>query len=104
MQRCFTKWMGIALLTALASAASSVRAIADDETKSDPPPRVDRDRNAPGDGQASPRERVNSSFDRTSPPIGEMVPDVTGYDANGKAIRLRGLRGHHTVLVFGCLT
>lgn len=104
MQRGFTTWMGVALLTALASTTSSLRAIADDESKTDPPPQVERDRNALGDGKASPRERVNSSFDRMSPSIGEMVPDVVGYDANGKEFRLRDLKGHHTVLVFGCLT
>jgi hypothetical protein len=92
------------LLTALVSVASSLRALGDDEAKSDPPQRVERDGNAQGGEQASPRERVNSSFDRTSPSIGEMIPDVAGYDAQGKQVRLRDLRGHHTVLVFGCLT
>ncbi|MBI5757057.1 MAG: hypothetical protein HZA46_00910 [Planctomycetales bacterium] len=104
MRRCFSMWMGVVLLTALAPADDSLRAVADDETKTDPPPQVERDGTTSRDGQASPRERVNSSFDRTSPPLDEMIPDVAGYDANGKPIRLRELRGRHTVLVFGCLT
>lgn len=35
---------------------------------------------------------------------GDALPDLTGYDSNGKEFRLRGLKGHYTVLVFGCLT
>ena len=38
------------------------------------------------------------------PAPGEMLPDVTVYDAAGKEFRLRSLRGRYTVLVFGCLT
>ena len=104
MRCCFEKWLRVFLLTALVPVASSLRAVGDDEAKNDPPQRVERDGNAPGGEQASPRDRVNSSFDSTSPPLGEMIRDVAGYEANGKPIRLRDLRGHHTVLVFGCLT
>jgi hypothetical protein len=32
------------------------------------------------------------------------LPDVSGFDASGGVIRLRDLKGHYTVLVFGCLT
>ena len=74
MRHCFTKWMGVVLLMALVPAGSSFRAVANNETKSDPPQRVERDGNASGGEQASPRERGNSSFDRMSPPLGEMFP------------------------------
>jgi cytochrome oxidase Cu insertion factor (SCO1/SenC/PrrC family) len=49
-------------------------------------------------------ERVRRIFDETSPKIGAPLPDVTCYDADGNEIKLRSLRGHHTVLLFGCLT
>jgi cytochrome oxidase Cu insertion factor (SCO1/SenC/PrrC family) len=49
-------------------------------------------------------ERVRRIFDETSPEIGAPLPDVTCYDADGNEINLRSLRGHHTVLLFGCLT
>ena len=38
------------------------------------------------------------------PAIGDVLPDVTALDENGKEISLRSLRGKYTVLVFGCLT
>jgi cytochrome oxidase Cu insertion factor (SCO1/SenC/PrrC family) len=49
-------------------------------------------------------ERVRRIFDETSPEIGALLPDVTCYDADGKEFKLRSLKGHHTVLLFGCLT
>ena len=38
------------------------------------------------------------------PAVGETLPDITAFDANGKPFRLSSLKGSHTVLVFGCLT
>ena len=49
-------------------------------------------------------ERVRRIFDETSPDVGALLPDVTCYDADGKEFRLARLKGHHTVLLFGCLT
>ena len=49
-------------------------------------------------------ERVRRIFDETSPEIGAPLPDVTCYDADGNEFKLRSLNGHHTVLLFGCLT
>jgi hypothetical protein len=49
-------------------------------------------------------ERVRRIFDETSPAIGAPLPDVMCYDADGNEIKLQSLRGHHTVLLFGCLT
>ena len=45
-----------------------------------------------------------ANFDRNAPKVGELLPDVAGLDADGKPLRLRSLRGHYSVLVFGCLT
>ena len=45
------------------------------------------------------------SFDASTPDIGEPMPELTLYDAQGEEVRLRELfLGHHTVLVLGCLT
>ena len=49
-------------------------------------------------------ERVRRIFDETSPKLGAPLPDLTCYDADGKEFQLRSLKGHHTVLLFGCLT
>ena len=49
-------------------------------------------------------ERGQRIFDETSPEIGAPLPDLTCYDADGNDFQLRSLKGHHTVLLFGCLT
>ena len=38
------------------------------------------------------------------PRVGTALPEVTAYDAEGKAFSTKDLRGKHAVLVFGCLT
>ena len=53
---------------------------------------------------ASPRGRVIRAFEANSPALGELLPDVPAYDADGNVLRLSSLKGSYTVLVFGCLT
>ena len=50
------------------------------------------------------RDRVSGRFNDASPKLGELLPDVGGYTADGKPVRLRSLKGDYKVLVFGCLT
>lgn len=45
-----------------------------------------------------------NGFDRLKPAVGELLPNVTAFDAKGKKLALKQLRGQYTVLVFGCLT
>lgn len=45
-----------------------------------------------------------ANFVRSSPTIGEMLPDVEVYSPEGTPISTANLRGHYTVLTFGCLT
>lgn len=104
MRRWIAKWWGVALVVALAPAGSPLRVIGDDEVKSDSESRPTETGKKSAEEQASPRARVNRSFDTKSPQIGEVIPDIAGYDSAGKEFRLRDLRGQHTVLVFGCLT
>ena len=52
----------------------------------------------------SPGQRLVLRFDRAAPQIGDPLPDVAGLDADGKEFKLRSLKGHYTVLTFGCLT
>lgn len=47
------------------------------------------------------RER---EFLTLKPRVGEPLPDVEVYTADGKPFRTADLRGHYTVLTFGCLT
>ena len=53
---------------------------------------------------ASPRERVDRAFERNAPAVGEPLPDIAAYDADGGVFRLSSLKGRPAVLVFGCLT
>jgi cytochrome oxidase Cu insertion factor (SCO1/SenC/PrrC family) len=46
----------------------------------------------------------NVEFAEASPRIGELIPDVSGYDEQGKEFSLRDLKDRYTVLVCGCLT
>ena len=53
----------------------------------------------------SPRDAVNGRFESAAPAVGEPMPDVAVYGADGEQLRLKALlRGHYTVLVLGCLT
>ncbi|MDP1563665.1 MAG: hypothetical protein Q8M16_19975 [Pirellulaceae bacterium] len=52
----------------------------------------------------SPRDAVDSAFNRKSPEVGDTVPNLAAYRADGSTVRLHDLKGKHTVLVFGCLT
>lgn len=36
--------------------------------------------------------------------IGTPLPDLTAYDADGQPFKLSQLKGHYSVIVFGCLT
>ena len=49
-------------------------------------------------------QQVVERFAKAAPKVGDLVPDLTAYDADGKEFKLQSLEGHYTVLVFGCLT
>ena len=49
--------------------------------------------------------QVGQRFERTAPKVGEQMPNLQIYDADGKEIWLHdALRGHPSVLILGCLT
>lgn len=58
----------------------------------------------PGQSGQSGRSQVSSAFSRSAPGIGESIPEVTVYTADGKKFSTSQLKGSYTVLVFGCLT
>ncbi len=51
-----------------------------------------------------PAARLQRTFERNAPAVGDPLPDVTLFDSKGRPVRLRSLKEHYTVLVFGCLT
>lgn len=50
------------------------------------------------------RRGNNAAFERSSPAVGELLPDVTAFDADGKPFPLRSIKDNYSVIVFGCLT
>lgn len=50
------------------------------------------------------REKKDEEFLKEKPLVGEMLPDLTVYSPDGKEVKTSELRGHYTVLTFGCLT
>jgi len=50
------------------------------------------------------RRREEAAFVKERPAVGDVLPDVTVYDVNGREVKTSSLRGQHIVLTFGCLT
>ena len=58
-----------------------------------------------GRGRNTGPEFVRAGFERSAPDIGESLPDLSLYQADGKEVRLHEvLNGRYTVLILGCLT
>ena len=53
---------------------------------------------------AQKEKRSDEDFVKEKPAIGEALPDLTVYSPDGKEFKTADLRGHYTVLTFGCLT
>ncbi len=49
-------------------------------------------------------KRSEAEFVADHPTVGDSLPDVTVYDPQGQEVKTSSLRGHYTVLTFGCLT
>ena len=73
---------------------------ANEQTEKTEPPKQQRTVNK----GLSPVQVLLQRFDRAAPQTGDPLPDVAGFDADGNEFRLRSLKGHYTVLTFGCLT
>ena len=50
------------------------------------------------------KDKSPHKFERAAPAVGEPLPAIRIHDASGQPFELTSLRGHHSVLVFGCLT
>lgn len=49
-------------------------------------------------------QQREQEFLEAAPRVGDRLPDVTIFRPDGTSFRTGDLRGHHTVLTFGCLT
>jgi cytochrome oxidase Cu insertion factor (SCO1/SenC/PrrC family) len=59
---------------------------------------------AQGNPNSQSRGRSTGGFDQQAPALGQPLPDVKLYTADGKEFSTSQLKGSYTVLVFGCLT
>ena len=52
------------------------------------------------------RAILEHRFETVTPDVGELLPDIQLYDAEGNLVNLREVvtSGRYTVLVLGCLT
>ena len=91
------------LVVLLAGLLGSTGVLAQDSRRDDRarPPRKPGESRQRGE---SARERMVRRFDAASPRLGEPLPDVSGFTADGEPLSLRALKGDYKVLVFGCLT
>ena len=48
--------------------------------------------------------QTDKEFLESKPTLGDTIPELTVYDSAGKEVKTSSLRGHYTVLIFGCLT
>jgi len=58
----------------------------------------------PGGGRPQPGGGGRGGSRANLPKVGEPLPDLTVFDAQGNEFKLSSLKQHYTVLVFGCLT
>ena len=59
---------------------------------------------SPADIQAQRMQEREEEFLKAKPLVDDPLPDVTVYSPDGTAFKTADLRGHYTVLTFGCLT
>jgi hypothetical protein len=53
-------------------------------------------------GRGNPKKEA--AFIKSHPKVGDTLPSVTVYTPDGQPFNTGDLRGHYTVLTFGCLT
>ncbi len=59
----------------------------------------------PGVVFAQQRKKASEDdFVKEKPAVGDPFPDLVVYDPKGQEVKTSSLRGHYTVLTFGCLT
>ncbi len=67
-------------------------------------PALAADPPAPVKPRPAEARQTEAEFLKAAPGVGDLLPDVTVHDPSGKEIKTSSLRGHYTVLTFGCLT
>lgn len=58
----------------------------------------------PASAQNKKEKKSDEEFVTEKPAVGDELPNLTVYSPDGKEFKTADLRGHYTVLTFGCLT
>jgi hypothetical protein len=58
----------------------------------------------PAEASAQRSKKKDQDFIKTRPVVGDSLPVLEVHTPDGKSFSTSELRGHYTVLVFGCLT
>ena len=58
----------------------------------------------PSPAWAQRNEKKDAEFLKGKPSVGDPLPELTVYTPDGTPFKTADLRGHYTVLTFGCLT
>jgi cytochrome oxidase Cu insertion factor (SCO1/SenC/PrrC family) len=53
---------------------------------------------------AAAQMREDPEFVKKAPTVGDPLPELTVFTADGKEFKTADLRGKHAVITFGCLT
>ena len=54
--------------------------------------------------RAQRNQKKFDDFVKSRPAVGDSLPELVVYTPDGKPFQTADLRGHYTVLTFGCLT
>lgn len=58
----------------------------------------------PSVSSAQRQKSSDEDFVKEKPAVGEQFPDLVVYSVDGKEVPTSSLRGHYSVVTFGCLT
>jgi cytochrome oxidase Cu insertion factor (SCO1/SenC/PrrC family) len=58
----------------------------------------------PAEVGAQRNRKKEEEFVKAQPAVGDSLPELTVFTPDGKPFQTADLRGHYTVLTFGCLT
>jgi cytochrome oxidase Cu insertion factor (SCO1/SenC/PrrC family) len=58
----------------------------------------------PAAAEAQRNQEKEEDFVAAKPAVGDPLPETTVYAPDGQPFKTSDLRGHYTVLTFGCLT
>ncbi len=59
---------------------------------------------SPVEVHAQRNQKKFEDFVKSSPAVGDSLPELAVWTPDGKPFQTADLRGHYTVLTFGCLT